>query len=444
VRRGAFLGGAAAVRLADSAIHRPPFPTNSDYTARALPDRSSSPVTPPASPNTAGLIARARRLPRDFLLFAVAASLCAFAQSSVNAVFNNFVNDTYAIGDFQRGLLEVPREVPGFLVVFVSAVLYLMSPRRLAALANLLAALGIAGIALFSSRYGAMLAWLFLFSIGQHLFIPLTSGITLDLAPEGKAGRRLGQLTGAMNLAGIAGSLLVLVGFRALGFGFRTAFGVAAVTFLAASLLLRTMRAEATPPEKTRFVLRREYRLFYWLNVLYGTRKQIFLTFSPWVLVTIFKQPTDRVAGLLFAGGVIGIVFNPLLGRAIDRLGERFILMAEAVVLVFVCLGYGFARRWFSADVAMVVASACFVLDQLLMSVSMARATYLKKIAVQPGDVSQTLMMGVTIDHAFSILIALAGGLIWTRLGFEYVFLLGAVIAGVNLYSASRLRVPSG
>jgi predicted MFS family arabinose efflux permease len=401
-----------------------------------LPDSSTRPATARAS-----LVTRARRLPRDFLLFAIGATLCAFAQSAVNAVFNNFVNDTYAIGDFQRGLLEVPRELPGFLVVFVSAVLYLMSPRRLAALATLFAAIGIAGIALFSARYGAMLAWLFLFSVGQHLLIPLTSGITLEFAPEGKAGRRLGQLTGATNLAGIAGSLLVLVGFRVLGFGFRTAFLVAAATFLAATLLLRSMRPQAVPAEQTRFVLRREYRLFYWLNVLYGTRKQIFLTFAPWVLVTIFHQPTEWVAGLLFAGGVIGIVFNPLLGRAIDRLGERFILMAEAATLVLVCLGYGLARRLFGPNVAMGVASACFVLDQLLMSVSMARATYLKKIARKPGDVAQTLMMGVTIDHAFSILIALAGGVLWTRLGYEYVFVLGALIAGVNLYSASRVRL---
>jgi predicted MFS family arabinose efflux permease len=386
-------------------------------------------------------VTRARRLPRDFLLFAIGATLCAFAQSGINAVFNNFVNDTYAIGNFQRGLLEVPRELPGFLVVFVSAVLYLMSPRRLAALANLIAAIGITGIGLFSARYGVMLAWLFLFSVGQHLFIPLTASITLEFAPEGKAGRRLGQLTGATNLAGIAGSLLVLVGFRALGFGFRAAFLVSAVTFFAASLLLLTMRAEPVRAEKTRFVLRREYRLFYWLNVLYGTRKQIFLTFSPWVLVTVFKRPTEMVAGLLFAGGVVGIVFNPMLGRAIDRLGERFILMAEAAVLVLVCFGYGFARRLFSPDVAIVVAAACFVVDQMLMSVSMARATYLRKIAVQPGDVAQTLMMGVTIDHAFSILVALLGGIVWTQLGYEYVFLLGVLIAGVNFYSASRVRV---
>jgi len=73
----------------------------------------------------------------------------------------------------------------------------------------------------------------------------------------------------------------------------------------------------------------------------------------------------------------------------------------------------------------------------------MARATYLKKIAVQPGDVSQTLMMGVRHrTHLFSIFVASLGGIIWMRWGYEYVFLLGVAIACVNLVSASRVRLP--
>jgi predicted MFS family arabinose efflux permease len=401
-----------------------------------IPSEPSQPKTSPPS-----FLAKLGSLPRGFLLFVVAATLYAFAQSAVNSVFNNFLNDTYSISDFQRGVLEMPRETPGFLVVFVSALLYLMSSRRLAALANLLAGIGIAGIALFSARYGVMLAWLFLFSVGQHLFMPLIQSITMDFASEGNAGRRLGQVTGASNLAGIAGSLLILIGFRSLGFSFRTAFLVAAGALLLAALLIRTMKADRHAATRTRFVLRREYKLYYWLNILYGTRKQIFLTFSPWVLVTVFKQPTQTVASLLFVGGLVGIVFNPLLGRAIDRLGERFILMAEAVVLVFVCIGYGFSRHLFGETTAMVVAWTCFVVDQLLMSVTMARATYLKKIALQPGDVSQTLMMGVSIDHFFSIVVASLGGMVWVRFGYEYVFLLGAAIACVNLVSAARVRI---
>jgi len=51
-------------------------------------------------------------------------------------------------------------------------------------------------------------------------------------------------------------------------------------------------------------------------------------------------------------------------------------------------------------------------------------------------------MMGVSIDHLFSIFVASLGGIIWMRWGYEYVFLLGVAIACVNLVSASRVRLP--
>jgi nitrate/nitrite transporter NarK len=166
---------------------------------------------------------------------------------------------------------------------------------------------------------------------------------------------------------------------------------------------------------KMRFQVRREYRLFYWLNVLYGTRKQIFLTFAPWVLVTVFQQKTQVLATLLTIGGIIGIFFRPMLGKAIDKLGERFILASEAVILIFVCLGYGFARNIFPEETALFIVFACYIVDQVVIAVTIARATYMQKIAVAPEDVSQTLTMGVSIDHIFSIFIAVLGGVVWVK-----------------------------
>jgi predicted MFS family arabinose efflux permease len=150
------------------------------------------------------------------------------------------------------------------------------------------------------------------------------------------------------------------------------------------------------------------------------------------------------LATLMTVGGVIGIFFNLLLGRAIDRLGERFILMSEAIVLVFVCIGYGFSRVFLPEKPAFLLAAGCFITDQLLMSAGMARATYLKKIALRPEDVNQTLSMGVSIDHIFSITLALLSGYIWKALGYQYVFLLGSVIAVANLFAASRIKIKRG
>ena len=48
----------------------------------------------------------------------------------------------------------------------------------------------------------------------------------------------------------------------------------------------------------------------------------------------------------------------------------------------------------------------------------------------------------MTIDHFFSISVALLGGVIWNLFGFQYVFLLGACIAVMNFFVALQVRVP--
>ena len=380
-------------------------------------------------------------MPRDLALFFMAVALFGFSLSIVNAVFNNYLSEAFHLGDFQRGMLELPRELPGFLVVFYSAAFFFLCTRKLAALASVLAAAGVLLLGVYPGGYSLMIVWLFIMSSGQHIYLPLNQSIGMEFAGPGGAGKRLGQITGLANLAAILGSFIIFAGFRYLGFTFLVSFCLAAAGFLVAALCFFSMKPDRPRPVMTRFTLRREYGLYYWLTILYGTRKQIFLTFAPWVLVTVFHQKTEILATLLTIGGIIGIFFNPLLGKAIDRMGERFILMSEAAVLIVVCLAYGFSRDVMGEGMALIVVSACFIIDQLLMSVSMARATWIKKIALQPEDVSQTLTMGVTIDHIFSISIALVSGVVWMKLGYQYVFLIGAVIACINFVSASRIRI---
>jgi predicted MFS family arabinose efflux permease len=379
-------------------------------------------------------------LPRDFKLFLAATFVFGFSQSLVDSTFNNFLNETFFISDWQRGFLELPRELPGFLVIFFAALFFFLCSRRLAVLANLLCAVGILLVGFASPGFSIMLVWLFIFSIGQHLFIPLNQSIGMELAHEGQKGKRLGQFSAVANLAMILGSFAIFLGFKFLNITFQMSYAVAFLGFLTVAALLYRMQKDKPYAARTKFQLRKEYRLFYWLNILYGTRKQIFLTFAPWVLVTVFRQKTQMLATLLMLGGIIGIFFKPMLGKAIDKLGERFILASEAVFLVFVCIGYGYSKEMFSESVALMVTSACFIADQLLLSVGMARATYLQKIAVRPEDVTQTLTMGVTIDHIFSISVALLGGFIWVTWGYQFVFLLGAAIAVLNFFSALRVK----
>jgi len=390
----------------------------------------------------ATLHSRISNISRELALFITASFAVGMAASLVDSTLNNFLNDTFSLNGFQRSFLEFPREFPGVIVLFVSAALWFLGSRRLGAFAMLLAALGIFLIGFSSSSYGLMVIFLFIYSNGNHLFMPVATTIGMELAADGRTGRRLGQLNAIRNLATIAGSFLVFIGFKFLGFTYQHSFTIAALVFTAAAVLMFLMKPEKSAPPRTFLKLRKEYTLVYALAVLAGSRKQIFITFAPWVIVTIFNKPTQTIATLVTIGGVIGILFQPFLGKAIDRYGERMILSAEAVALIFVCLGYGFSRSVLPENTAFIVVCVCYLLDQMLFSVSMARSTYMKKIALDPADIQPALSASISIDHVFSISVALLGGVIWNNFGFQYVFLLGMLIAVINFFVARRIVIP--
>src|SRR4030042_899333 len=170
------------------------------------------------------LVSRLKHSSRELILFATSALALGMAFSMVDATFNNFLNDKFALSGFQRSFLEFPRELPGFLVVFVSAGLWFFCARRLGMVAMILSAAGAVMIGFASSSYGVMIIWLLIYSMGQHLFMPLASTIGMELAREGQDGRRLGQLNAIRNLAVILGSFSVALGFKYLGSSFQHTF----------------------------------------------------------------------------------------------------------------------------------------------------------------------------------------------------------------------------
>ncbi len=388
------------------------------------------------------LLERLRKIPRELLLFTTISLTIGVGSSINDSVLNNFINFRFDLSGFQRSFLEFPRELPGVLVVFVAALLSFLCSRRLSAVSMLLSAAGALMIGFASTNYSLMVVWLFIYSMGVHVYMPLASTIGMELAREGQTGRRLGQFNAIRNLATVIGSFIVLLGFRYLGFTFQHAFILVVLFYLVSAALMFSMKPDQDKTPRLFLKLKKQYRLYYALIIISGARKQLFLTFAPWVLVKVFNQPTQAMATLFTIGGVIGILFQPVLGKAIDRLGERFILAAEAVLLIFVCSGYGFAETWLSKNAAFLLVCACFLVDQMLMSVGMARSTYMKKIALQPADIQTALTAGVSLDHIFSIGAALLGGLIWSSFGYQYVFLMGAAIALVNLFTALRIRLP--
>ena len=383
---------------------------------------------------------RWKSLSPDLKRFFWGTFLFGLGSACFDSVFNNFLHTRFDLSAFGRTFLELPRETPGLLTVVFAALLFFIGSRRRAAWAFVFCSLGLLFMGTLSLHYSFMLLWLFFFSIGQHLWLPLSSSIGMELATAGGDGKRLGQLNAVRNAASIVGSGLIFLLFWLFPLPLEAGFWVASATFFVGAMVLFRLTPDAPQKAQVYWNFPKEYRRFYTLTVLYGSRKQIFITFAPWVLVSVLGQPVTFIALLLTLGGVLGILFQPLLGRAIDAWGEKTVLALEAFLLIFVCAAYALGPLFLPKAVAIAVAAVCYLADQILISVGMARATYLKKIARTPEEVTPTLTMAVSVDHIFSIGLALGGGILWFAYGFWTVFLLGACIALANLVTALGIK----
>jgi predicted MFS family arabinose efflux permease len=374
----------------------------------------------------------------QLMLFIAAGALIGVSQSIDTSIANNFFNDVFHITVTQRTILEIPREFPGLMVVFVSGALMFLGDIRIAFAATLLASLGMLCLGTLSSSFGVMMIWLVMYSMGQHLFMPLSNSIAMTLADKKSIGKVLGTMNGLNTAVFLATSLVTALVFRFVEVNYAVTYAVGALGYLGAAILIFRMKPIKIEKKRSKIFLKKEFSLFYVLSIVNGARKQIFLTFGPWVLIKVFGQSVSTFAAIGFATAAIGIFFKPWVGKLIDRRGEKFVLGAEALLLFVVCAGYAAAEQ---TSVALGLIIACYVVDQLLNAAGMARATYVSKIAVHKDDVSPTLSMGLSLDHVVSMFIPFAGSLVWNAFGYQYVFVAGALIALLNFAITRKIEL---
>lgn len=378
---------------------------------------------------------------RDFKLFLIV-GLCTGIAGGINStVFNNFLSDVYSLSASGRGIVEFPRELPGVLIVVVLGILSFLGDIRIAVIGMICAALGMMGLGMFSPTFASMLVWMMVLSLGTHIFMPLSAGIGMNLSKKENYGVRLGRFSAYNLVATIIGYGIVGFGFKYLGLTYKIAFIIASFFYLLAAGVLILMKDKKPKGKKVRFVFRKKYTLYYILSIVNGARKQIFLTFAPWVLINVYDldPPTFAILGLIIA--VISILTRTLVGNAIDIKGERFVLSLEAIVLIVICIGYSFAADIFPTAIAVVIIAICYIIDNSLSVVEMARSTYIKKIAVSPEDVTPTLSAGTSFDHIIAMSIPFFGGLLWASMGYKYVFLVAAFIAVINLVLSLKIKI---
>ena len=365
------------------------------------------------------------------------------------ATMNNFLSDQYNMNSLDRGWLEFFRELPGLALVFILALLHRVSEWKIMRLGTLVSMAGVAFLLVPANKIWVT-AFIMIWSLGEHIVLPVRSVIAMQVAKPEHRGQALGYLAAVMNFGAVAGSLLVALIFfvgtvvfeQNNALLFNVVWGFICVLMLVSVVSTFTGSPPNIPAKRPRLYFNTKFSKFYALELFYGARKQVFLTFAPYVLIREYGFNTVSMALLLGICATVNIFMAPWIGRLTDRWGYRNTMIWDTVVLTFVCLLYGFAGDLFPVKIALAIVCVNFLLDAVLSTTSLATNIYVRHLATTQEELTSTLSTGISVNHFIAILSAPLGGWVWHRYGVGVLFSFAAVMAICNTLFAMTLPKP--
>ena len=358
-------------------------------------------------------------------------------------VIDNYMAEVVRINEMDRGVTEFFRELPGLLLVLILAVFYRFSAEKMYKMGLVIMVAGMALQAFVSPVKLLVILAIFLYSTGEHIQLGMKNTLSLEYSKNGYGGQALGFQNSVYQIGNLVGYVAVIGAFAVVSDSslFKPVF-VAATVFMVLAMLaaFRLTGQSETDKSKSRFYFKKKFRKYYMLEVFYGARKQVFFTFGPYVLI-LFYGADAGVISLLFAISAVSCFFlAPLVGKLIDRIGYKPVMIGDTLILVIVCFFYGFAHHIFDMHTAFIVCCVNYVLDSVISLASMASNVYVQDISDSKEEMRATISTGISVNHAITIFIALLGGWIWKVLGIETLFILSAFLGLCNSAYAATIK----
>ena len=376
----------------------------------------------------------------SYKAFLVSVILIGFSFGLYKGVLDNYLAQIVHIGEFGRGVTEFFRELPGLFLILILALFSRFTSNELYRLGGLFLLFGLLLIGLLPPLPTLAIFAIFIYSIGEHIQLGMKSTISLEYSQKGYSGLALGVLNSLINAGGILGFLIISAIFllNETEQTFRIVFFIAlAISFIGFLVSFKMGKGEAKA-DIQKFYFRKKFSKYYMLEIFYGSRKQIFLTFGPYVLILFYKANTSTISLLFAIAAICGFLFSPLIGKIIDKLGYKVVMVADTLILVVVCFFYGFSHHFFSFHTAFIICSINYILDSIISLASMASNVYVEDLSDNTTEMRATISTGISVNHLISVLIALFGGYIWQTLGIETLFVLSAILGIINsLYAAT-------
>ncbi len=377
-----------------------------------------------------------------YIFFLLSLLFFGTATALFRGVLDNYLANELLVSKAHRGVVEFFREMPGLLLFLILALFYRTSERRIFQIGYGIALIGIICFMSVGLHLIPAILSLTVWSTGQHLIMPVRQSYAVHSAVPGKEGAALGTMRSVQSIGRVLGFFLVPLIFliASKGMGFDYAFIGVIILVIGALVASFFLESNTTNVERQRLYFRKKYKTYYILQSFYGARKQVFITFAPYVLILQYGASASVIASLMGLSAALNIFGAPLIGKVIDNVGFKAVMVGDTIILFFVCLFYGFAHHLFPSHVAYIVVCSTYIVDNLISNASMAASVYVKHLSDDRDEMTATLTTGISLDHLISIFIALIGGIIWEYLGVEILFTLAAVMAIMNSLIALTIR----
>jgi len=344
-------------------------------------------------------------------------------------LFNNFAVEVAGLNGLQVGIIGSVREVPGFLALLAVFVMLVIREHRLSALSIVLLGIGTGLTGLLPSFTGLIITTLIM-SFGFHYYETTNQSLTLQYfstATSPLVFGRLRSLAAATSI--VVGLLIYLMG---LVFSYRVMFLVIGALVVAAGIwgLRQDPTDRQLTPQHRKMIFRRKYFLYYFLTFMAGARRQIFIAFSVYLLVKVFHCTVTEITLLFVVNNAVNFILSPVIGRAIVRFGERWVLSIEYGGLIGVFLVYAFTG-------SKLLVIVMYVLDHILFNFAIAIRTYFQKVA-DPADIAPSMAVGFTINHIAAVVMPAIGGFLW-MVDYRIPFIAGAIFSLISLLAVQRI-----